>query len=81
MSEFLITTTEVYRADSEEAANYLIEMAKNDNSYSLVKYNCEHKIRTSKGEVIDEWWKVTLTKKFNNEKEPGVLVQINYEVK
>jgi len=81
MSEFLINATEVYRADSEEAANYLIETAKEDNSYALIKYNCEHKTRTSKGEIIDEWWKVTLTKRFNDEKEPGTLVRVNYEVK
>ena len=81
MSEFLINATEVYRADSEEAANYLIETAKEDNSYALIKYNCEHKTRTAKGEIIDEWWRVTLTKRFNDEKEPGTLVRVNYEVK
>lgn len=81
MSDFLITTTEVYRVDSEGAADYLINSAKEDDSYALVKYNCEHKTRTAKGEIIDEWYRVTLTKRFNDEKEPGTLVKVNYEVK
>lgn len=81
MSDFLITTTEVYRVDSEEAAEYLINTAKEDNHYSLTKYNCEHKVRKQKGEIIDEWYKVTLVKAFNDEKEPGTLVRISYEVK
>ena len=81
MSDFLVTTTEVYRVESEEAAEYLINTAKEDNSYALTKYNCEHKQKTSKGEIIDEWYKVTLTKRFNDEKDPGTLVKVTYEVK
>ena len=81
MSDFLITATEVYRVESENAAEYLINTAKEDPSYILVKYNCEHKTRKAKGEIIDEWYKVTLVKSFNDEKEPGTLVKVSYEVK
>ena len=77
---YLITTTEVYRVISESAAQKLIDEAKADSSYDLVKYNCEHKERKAKGEVIDDWFKVTLFKKFSDEQEPEVMTNIIYEV-
>jgi endo-1,4-beta-D-glucanase Y len=77
---YLITTTEVYRVISESAAQKLIDEAKTDSSYDLVKYNCEHKERKAKGDVIDDWFKVTLFKKFTDEKEPEVMTNIIYEV-
>ena len=80
MAKYLISTTEVYRVISEKAAQYLIDEAKADSSYDLVKYNCEHKERKQKGEVIDDWFKVTLFKKFTDEKDPTVLTNIIYEV-
>lgn len=80
MSNYLVSTTEVYRVLSETAAQKLIDDAKADTSYQLVKYNCEYKERKAKGEVIDDWYKVTLFKKFNDEKEPEVLVNVIYEV-
>ena len=78
--KYLITTTEVYRVISEEAAQKLIDEAKADTSYQLIKYNCEYKGRKAKGEVIDDWFKVTLFKKFTDEKEPEVMTNIIYEV-
>lgn len=80
MAKYLISTTEVYRVISEKAAQDLIDEAKADSSYDLVKYNCEHKERKQKGEVIDDWFKVTLFKKFTDEKDPTVLTNIIYEV-
>ena len=77
---YLISTTEVYRVISEEAAQKLIDEAKADTSYKLIKYNCEYKERKAKGEVIDDWFKVTLFKKFTDEKEPEVMTNIIYEV-
>ena len=77
---YLVNVTEVYRVNREAEAENLINEAKEDSSYSLVKYNCEHKERKSKGEVIDDWYKVTLVKSFNDEKEPDRNVAISYEV-
>ena len=51
-----------------------------DNSYILGKYTSEHKERKSKGEVIDEYWKLTLTKLFNDIKEPDNVYDVTYEV-
>jgi len=80
MSKYLVSTTEVYRVDTEEEAKELIEQSKIANEYILAKYSSEHKERKAKGEVIDEWVKVTLIKKFNDEKEPISNVDVSYEV-
>ena len=80
MSKYLVSTVETYRVDTEAEATKAIEEAKNDNSYVLGKYTNEHKERKSKGEIIDEQWKLSLTKLFNDIKMPDSIVDINYEV-
>ncbi len=80
MSKYLVSTVETYRVDTEAEATKAIEEAKNDNSYVLGKYTSEHKERKSKGEVVDEYWKLSLTKLFNDIKEADTIVNINYEV-
>ena len=80
MSKYLVTTVETYRVDSELEAVNLIETAKCDGTYILGKYTNEHKERKSKGEVIEEYYKVTLTKIFNDIKEPCTQVDVEYTV-
>ena len=80
MSKYLVSTIETYRVDTEAEATQAIEEAKKDNSYTLGKYTSEHKERKSKGEVVDEYWKLTLTKLFNDIKEPDSIVNVEYEV-
>lgn len=80
MLEYLINTTEVYRVNTEKEATELINNAKQDKQYELAKYSSVKKEQKQKGEVIDEWYQVTLVKKFNAEKEPVSHVSINYEV-
>ena len=80
MAKYLISTIETYRVDTEAEATKAIEEAKNDSSYTLGKYTSEHKERKSKGEVIDEYWKLSLTKLFNDIKEPESIVTVEYEV-
>lgn len=80
MSKYLVSTIETYRVDTEAEATKVIEEAKQDNAYVLGKYTSEHKERKSKGEVIDEYWKLSLTKIFNDIKEPDSVVEIGYEV-
>lgn len=78
--KYLITTTEVYRVDTETEAQALIEAAKADNHFILNKYVSEYKERKSKGEVIDEYFKVSLVKSFTDIKEPDSQVSIEYTV-
>ena len=79
MSKYLISTVETYRVDSEEEAKKLIEETRNDTIGVLSKYSSVHKEQKQKGEVIQEWYRVTLTQSFNSEKEPDSSVVIDYE--
>lgn len=80
MSKYLVSTVETYRVDTEAEATKAIEEAKNDDAYVLGKYTSEHKTRKLKGEVVDEYWKLSLTKLFNDIKEADTIVNIEYEV-
>lgn len=77
--EYLVSTTEAYRVDDEASATSLIEKAKHDSMYELAKYSSVKKEKKQKGEIIDEWYQVSLTKKFNDEKDPISVVNIKYE--
>ena len=43
MSKYLIQTTEIYRADTENEVQSLIEEAKSAREYELSKYSSERK--------------------------------------
>lgn len=75
----LIKVEETYRADSETAAAELIEEAKHDNKFVLSKYTSVQRQQKQKGEVVDEWYRVTLTKIFDDEKEPIGSTTISYD--
>ena len=50
---YLIKVTEQYRCDTEEEARVLIEEAKKDNQYTVIKSSSEIKTVKSKGEIVD----------------------------
>lgn len=76
---YLLEVTETYRVDTEPEVDLLIEKAKADSIYSLIKYNRTYKEKKQKGVVIESWYKVTLTKRFCDEKEPDTHITISYE--
>lgn len=80
MNKYLVSATEVYRVDTEEGAAALIDEAKAETKYTLAKYSSVKKEKKSKGEIVDEWYQVTLVKKFNDEKDPISNINVNYEV-
>lgn len=67
---YLITTVETYRVDTQEDAENLIKEAKGAREYNLKKYSSEEKFLKQKGEIVQAWYRVTLTKEWDNEKEP-----------
>lgn len=80
MANYLIKTTEVYRCDSEHEANLLIQEAKAANEYEVIKSTIENRQMKAKGEIVDEWKRVTITKEFSSEKEPfGDLMPVYME--
>lgn len=76
---YLIKTTEVYRVETEEEAKKFIEEQKQGENYEIAKYSSEHKDRKVKGEVVEEWVRVTLVKNFTDEKDPTDKVTVKYE--
>ena len=77
--KYLLKTVETYRVATEDEAKKLIEDAKKDRNFTLVKYLSEIREQKSKGEVIDSWYRVTSTKAFTDEKEPDTTVIVNYQ--
>lgn len=80
MSKYLCKTTEVYRVNSENEAAKLIDEAKKDGRFTLLKSTTEYKTVKAKGEIVDEYWLTTLVKQFTNPKEPDVTVTVAYTV-
>jgi hypothetical protein len=80
MAKYLIKTTEEHRADTEAEAAELINAAKADNRYTLSKYTSVHKERKAKGEVIDDYFIVTLVKVFDDPKEPCGEASVEYRI-
>ena len=76
----LIKVQEVYRVSTDAEAEALIAEAKNDNRFVLVKYNCESKEVKAKGEIVDEYIRITLNKVFTDEKMPDSKVSIDYVI-
>lgn len=79
MSVYLIKTTEQYRCDSQAEATQLINEAKENDQYTVAKTTCEVKTKKEKGEIADEWMRVTITKEFTSEKEPLEQITVLYE--
>ena len=80
MNKYLVSATEVYRVDNDESAAAIIDEAKAETKYILAKYSSVKKEKKAKGEIVDEWYQVTLVKKFNDEKDPISNIDVNYEV-
>ncbi len=78
MSRYLINVTETYRVDNEIEAMDLINEARESNSEILNKYSTVKRTKKEKGEIIDEWYRVTLEKQIDDEKDPIRQVRVNY---
>ena len=79
MSKYLIKSQEQWRVDTESEAKALIEEEKKEKSSTLAKYSSEYKEQKQKGEVVQSWYRVTLNKVFQDEKEPDSYVNVSYD--
>ncbi len=77
--KYLIDVTEIYRVDTEQEVNQLIDEAKKDGRFELSKYSRVQRDKKQKGEIVESWFKVTLNKKFTDEKEPDGTYTISYK--
>ena len=80
MAKYLCQVQEIYRVGSEAEAANLIEAAKKDNTFTLLKSSTEYKTIKARGEIVDEYWKTTLVKHFTDLKEPDCTVSVDYTV-
>ena len=80
MMKYLVNTTEVYRVENMEAVELLQEEVNSDSRYEVASFSYKAKNKKQKGEIIDEWYQVTIKKVFNDEKDPYTSVTVNYEV-
>ena len=78
---YLTSVVETYRLPNDEAVKVFLEELKKDPAFTITKYSSTKKERKEKGDVVDEWVRFTVTKVFNEEKEPESIINISYEVK
>lgn len=78
MGKYLINVTETYRVDSEAEVEAILEETKASKDYELSKYGCTYKQVKKQGEIVDDWYRLVLTKTFTSEKEPEVSMEVSY---
>lgn len=76
----LLTATDTYRVGTVAEVEQLHEELLNDNHFDLVAFSYKTKQVKSKGEIVEEYQVVSAKKVFNEEKNPGADIQIEYKV-
>ena len=69
MAKYLVRRTDVYRVDTESEAKAFVEQQKTNSKYEVVKHSTELRTAKAKGEIVDEWYRVTIVKNCNEEKD------------
>jgi hypothetical protein len=59
----LLKETKEIRVESEASAMELIEEER-ENPKGIVEFKTAHKTKKSKGEIVEEWYIVTVTRKY-----------------
>jgi hypothetical protein len=76
--KYLTKTAETYRVDSEAEVLDMIKAAKESSQWTLEGHSSKKKQIKQKGEVVEEYFMLTLTKSFNDEKEPMDDITVTY---
>jgi hypothetical protein len=77
---YTLKTTNVYRVPTVEDALALRKHLERTCIGELTSFSYKTKYIKAKGEIIDEYYKVALTKVFTDIKEPEVQAEVSYEV-
>lgn len=67
MSKELLKITEVFRVDSEQEAGTVMDeetLKAKEKGYKVVKLEKKYKTKKQKGEVVEDWYLVTIEKSF-----------------
>lgn len=76
----LVSVVETIRVSTVDEVERLHNELKEDNKFTLKKFEYAHKTVKAKGEIIDEYELVKATLVFNDEKEPENDVEINFNI-
>lgn len=71
--KYLVKTVETYRIDTENEVERFLQELKKDNHFTIGKY-----VSTKKVTKDDEYYKFEVTKLFNEEKNPDLEIEVNY---
>lgn len=61
---YKLKSTNVFRVETESQAMDLIAKTKDENKNHVVDHATKYKTKKNKGEIVDEWYEVTLTVKY-----------------
>lgn len=61
---YKLKSTNVFRVETENQAMDLIARTKEENHNYKVDHSTKYKTKKNKGEIVDEWYEVTLTVKY-----------------
>lgn len=78
--KYLINTVDTYRVSTVEDVEALHAELTEDSRFTLAAFSYKTKVVKQKGEIVDEYQLVTAKKLFNDEKEPGTNIEIDYRV-
>ena len=67
---YLIDNVVTYRVPTMTEVEQLQEQFKKDSHGTLISFNYKLKTIKQKGEIVDEYYLVSIKQNFNNEKEP-----------
>lgn len=70
--KYLLTRTDVFRCDTEQEAEQFLTQLKNSGEYDVNSSTITKRELKQKGEVVDEWVRLTVKKIYNSEKEPEI---------
>lgn len=76
--KYLINSVDTYRVATVADVETLHDELLNDSHFTLAAFSYKTKYIKQKGEIVDEYQLVTAKKLFNEEKDPGTTIGINY---
>lgn len=76
---YLIKTVEQHRVADMAAADVLEAEARESKLYEVAKCVKTERVRKAKGEIVDQWVVVDITKIFDDMKEPSGNARVSYE--
>lgn len=79
MAAYLVKSVETYRLPTEEAVDKFLNELKENPIFEIIKYTSTKRDVKEKGEIVESFYRVEVTKKFNDEKFPGSEIDIIYE--